>query len=120
MEKLKELWKKLNPKVALVGGVVVISTSLGTCHLMDSEDKAEAPAAEEAPAEAEATSPEIDRPDYQKRRQEKRISRRKGKAGEDPVYDARTALKEARMKYGRNSKEFKEAKQALQDAKANK
>jgi hypothetical protein len=75
---------------------------------------------EEAPAEAEATSPEIDRPDYQKRRQEKRISRRKGKAGKDPVYDARTVLKEARMKYGRNSKEFKEAKQALQDAKANK
>ena len=62
---------------------------------------------------------EIVRPDYQKRRQERRINRRKGKAGKDPVYDARTAKKEARMKYGRNSKEFKEANQALQDAKAN-
>ena len=35
MEKLKELWKKLNPRVALIGGVVVISTSFGTCHLLD-------------------------------------------------------------------------------------
>tara|TARA_Y100000592_G_scaffold68479_1_gene106431 strand:+ start:700 stop:1290 length:591 start_codon:yes stop_codon:yes gene_type:complete len=62
---------------------------------------------------------EIVRPDYQKRRQERRIARRKGKAGKDPVYDARTAKKEARMKYGRDSKEFKEANKALQDAKAN-
>ena len=44
MEKLKELWKKLNPRVALIGGVVVISTSLGTCHLMG-EEGAEQPAA---------------------------------------------------------------------------
>ena len=51
MEKLKELWKKLNPKVALIGGVVVISTSFGTCHLMDSSDEE---AAEEAPVEAPA------------------------------------------------------------------
>ena len=50
MEKLKELWKKLNPKVALIGGVVVISTSMGTCHLMDDGDKTP-DAAEEAPAE---------------------------------------------------------------------
>ena len=58
MEKLKELWKKLNPKVALIGGVVVISTSFGTCHLMDSSDEG---ATEEAPAEApakEAPEPE--------------------------------------------------------------
>ena len=67
----------------------------------------------------ETKSTEVDRPDYQKRRQERRIARRKGKAGKDPVYDARTAKKEARMKYGRDSKEFKEANQALQDAKAN-
>mgnify|MGYP003110602745 CR=1 FL=1 len=54
MEKLKELWKKLDLKVALIGGVVVISTSLGTCHLMDSPT--EEPAAEEAP---EAPAPEV-------------------------------------------------------------
>ena len=50
MEKLKELWKKLNPRVALIGGVVVISTSLGTCHLMEEEG------AEQAAAEAEGTA----------------------------------------------------------------
>ena len=59
MEKLKELWKKLNPRVALIGGVVVISTSFGTCHLMDSEDKPEAPAAEEAPAEVPEKENEV-------------------------------------------------------------
>tara|TARA_R100000700_G_C3158005_1_gene134721 strand:+ start:320 stop:952 length:633 start_codon:yes stop_codon:yes gene_type:complete len=85
---------------------------------------AAAEAANEQTAAAEAdneqtASPEIDRPDYQKRRQQRRIDKRKGKAGKDPVYDARTAKKEARMKYGRDSKEFKEANKALQDAKAN-
>tara|TARA_R100000808_G_C2150203_1_gene158851 strand:- start:3256 stop:3456 length:201 start_codon:yes stop_codon:yes gene_type:complete len=63
MEKLKELWKKLNPRVAIIGGVVVISTTLGTCHLMDSEESApdsteeapvkEADKSDEAGAEAE-------------------------------------------------------------------
>ena len=38
MEKLKELWKKLNLKVAVIGGVVVVSTSLGTCHLTGTEE----------------------------------------------------------------------------------
>tara|TARA_R100000808_G_C2153431_1_gene163621 strand:- start:6217 stop:6453 length:237 start_codon:yes stop_codon:yes gene_type:complete len=67
MEKLKELWKKLNLKVALIGGVVVISTSLGTCHLMDSGEEAaeeEVPAeeapAEEAPAPKEEAAPSED------------------------------------------------------------
>jgi hypothetical protein len=54
MEKLKELLKKLNLKVAIIGGVIVISTSLGTCHLMDdgSEDaKTEEAAPTETPVE---------------------------------------------------------------------
>jgi hypothetical protein len=64
MEKLKELWKKLNPRVALIGGVVVVSTSLGTCHLMDDAEEIpnaveEAPA-EEAPAPKEETAPSED------------------------------------------------------------
>ena len=80
----------------------------------------EEPPVEEAKSAAgRKASPEVDRPDYQKRRQERRITRRKDKAGKDPVYDARTAKKEARMKYGRDSKEFREANQALQEAKAN-
>ena len=56
MEKLKELWKKLNPKVALIGGAVVISTRLGTCHLMDG-DEAEEEVEEPAPAEETAPEP---------------------------------------------------------------
>ena len=62
MEKLKELWKKLNLKVALIGGVVVISTSLGTCHLMDSGEEAaeEEVPAEEAPAPKEEAAPSED------------------------------------------------------------
>ena len=54
MEKLKELWKKLNLKVALIGGVVVVSTSLGTCHLADGGEEPEVveeAKAEEAPKE---------------------------------------------------------------------
>ena len=51
MEKLKEFWKKLNLKVALIGGVVVVSTTLGTCHLTGSEEEPEVKT-EEAPTEA--------------------------------------------------------------------
>ena len=61
MEKLKELWAKLNPKVAMIVGVIVISTSLGTCHLMDGEEEEEATEQEapaEPPAETEEPAPE--------------------------------------------------------------
>jgi len=51
MEKIKELWKKLNLKVAIISGVVVISTSLGTCHLMGDEKKEEPKTEETAPTE---------------------------------------------------------------------
>ena len=53
MEKLKELWEKLNLKVALVGGVVVVSTSLGTCHLVKND------APEESPIEETTTTEEV-------------------------------------------------------------
>ena len=46
MIKLKELKEKLNPKVAMVGGAIVLTTSLGTCQYMGSE-----PAADEVIAE---------------------------------------------------------------------
>lgn len=59
MEKLKELWKKLNLKVALIGGVVVISTSVGTCHVMDSGESAPS-STEEAPAEEADKSDEAE------------------------------------------------------------
>ena len=57
MEKLKELWAKLNPKVAMIGGVIVISTSFGTCHLMDGEEEEEV-TEQEAPAEPPAKTEE--------------------------------------------------------------
>ena len=40
MEKLKEIWKKLNPKVAVVGGALIVTTSLGTCHLIEGVQEA--------------------------------------------------------------------------------
>jgi hypothetical protein len=60
MSKLKELKEKLNLKVALAGGAIIVSSSLGTCHFMGSEEPeaveeaAPAPEPEEKPAPAEA------------------------------------------------------------------
>lgn len=56
-EKLQALKKKLNPKVAVISGAVVISTSLGTCHLIS--DEAEAPAADQEAPEDQQTVPAI-------------------------------------------------------------
>ena len=53
-EKLQALKEKLNPKVAVIGGALVITTSLGTCHLKGNEIEAEQ---EEAPAAAPAETP---------------------------------------------------------------
>tara|TARA_R110002012_G_scaffold229654_1_gene402305 strand:- start:580 stop:771 length:192 start_codon:yes stop_codon:yes gene_type:complete len=57
MEKLKELWAKLDLKTAMVGGAIVVTTSLGTCHFAGSSEEAaeptpEAPAEEPKPEEA--------------------------------------------------------------------
>lgn len=51
MEKLKEFWKKLNPKVAMIGGALVVTTTLGTCQFMGSDEVASEEAAEPAPPE---------------------------------------------------------------------
>jgi len=67
MEKLKEFWKRLNPKVAMIGGALVVTTSLGTCQLMDSGDEevkeqapTDAPVEEAAEPAAPAEAPEED------------------------------------------------------------
>tara|TARA_R100001129_G_scaffold77455_2_gene52848 strand:+ start:408 stop:1049 length:642 start_codon:yes stop_codon:yes gene_type:complete len=66
----------------------------------------------------ETKSVEVDRPDYQKRRQQARLDRRRARgAGTSDIFDIRTDKKEARMKYGRGSEEFKKYKQELKDAK---
>ena len=61
MEKLKELWAKLDLKTAMVGGAIVVTTSLGTCHFTgSSEESVESTpaAAPEAPAPVEDPKPE--------------------------------------------------------------
>ena len=57
MKKLKEIKEKLNPKVAIIGGVLVITTSLGTCQLME-EAAVEEAAIEEPTAEPEEPAEE--------------------------------------------------------------
>jgi len=53
MEKLKELWAKLDLKTAMVGGAIVVTTSLGTCHFTGSSEESAEPAPEPAPAAQE-------------------------------------------------------------------
>ena len=68
MEKLKELWKKLDLKTAAIGGAIVVTTSLGTCQLMGPDEgvseeaptEAEEAAVEEAPAEEGSTEEEAE------------------------------------------------------------
>lgn len=47
MSKVKEVWNKLNPRAAVIGGALVITTSIGTCQLTKPE--AEEPTVEETP-----------------------------------------------------------------------
>ena len=37
MEALKNIWKKLNPKAVVIGGALVVTTSIGTCQLTRTE-----------------------------------------------------------------------------------
>tara|TARA_R100001594_G_scaffold82374_3_gene116887 strand:+ start:305 stop:541 length:237 start_codon:yes stop_codon:yes gene_type:complete len=63
MEKLKELWAKLDLKVAMIGGAIVVTTSLGTCHFTGSSEEVAEPAPPpEAPVEAPAEEP-VDKPE---------------------------------------------------------
>jgi len=57
---IKKQWDKLNPKVAMIGGAIVITTSLGTCQLTRNEQEVPVveetvvePVAEESEEEAE-------------------------------------------------------------------
>tara|TARA_R110000751_G_scaffold106670_4_gene202796 strand:- start:971 stop:1177 length:207 start_codon:yes stop_codon:yes gene_type:complete len=59
MEKLKAFWKKINPKVAMVGGALVVTTTLGTCQLMGSDEVA----SEEAAEPVEQAPPEEVKPE---------------------------------------------------------
>jgi|TARA_R110002167_G_scaffold235188_4_gene440506 hypothetical protein len=37
METLKSIWKKINPRAVVIGGVLVVTTSFGTCQLTRTE-----------------------------------------------------------------------------------
>jgi len=37
MEALKNIWNKLNPKAVVIGGALVVTTSIGTCQLTRTE-----------------------------------------------------------------------------------
>jgi len=59
MSKLKELWARLDVKYATIGGAIVVTTTLGTCHLSGPSEEStepvlEEPAEEAKPEEAEA------------------------------------------------------------------
>ena len=59
MSKIEQLKQKLNPKIAMIGGAIVLTTSLGTCQWVY-EENAEPAAQEpvEAPVElVEAPTP---------------------------------------------------------------
>jgi hypothetical protein len=58
MEKLKELWAKLDLKTAMVGGAIVVTTSLGTCHFAGSSEEAAEPTPEAPATPAEEPKPE--------------------------------------------------------------
>jgi len=53
---IKKQWDKLNPKVAMIGGAIVVTTSLGTCQLTRNEP--EAPVVEETVVEPVAEEAE--------------------------------------------------------------
>lgn len=59
MSKLKELWERLEVRYISIGGAIVITTTLGTCHLTGPSEELPEPALEEPaeevkPEEAEA------------------------------------------------------------------
>tara|TARA_R110000822_G_scaffold41703_4_gene113472 strand:+ start:1524 stop:1733 length:210 start_codon:yes stop_codon:yes gene_type:complete len=58
MSKIKEAYRKLNPKAAVLGGALIITTSIGTCQL--TKPSVEEPAVEETPLviEESAVEPE--------------------------------------------------------------
>ena len=87
-------------------------------HTRTKEEEAKSGGDDNKSMKKETRSAEVDRPDYQKRRQQARLDRRRARgAGTSDIFDIRTDKKEARMKYGRGSEEFKKYKQELKDAK---
>ena len=58
MSKIKEAYRKLNPKVALVGTALVLTTSIGTCQL--TKPALEEPTVEETPLVVPVEEPAVE------------------------------------------------------------
>tara|TARA_R110001606_G_scaffold396811_1_gene571660 strand:+ start:2236 stop:2457 length:222 start_codon:yes stop_codon:yes gene_type:complete len=58
MSKIKEAYRKLNPKAAMVGGALVLTTSIGTCQL--TKTAMEEPTVEETPLVVPVEEPEVE------------------------------------------------------------
>ena len=58
MSKVKEAWSKLNPKAAVLGGALIITTSIGTCQL--TREAVEEPTVEETPLVVPIEEPEVE------------------------------------------------------------
>ena len=56
MEALKNFWNKLNPRAVVIGGALVVTTSIGTCQLTRTEPVVEEEVVEE---EVTITSPQM-------------------------------------------------------------
>tara|TARA_R110000824_G_scaffold222044_2_gene409192 strand:- start:701 stop:919 length:219 start_codon:yes stop_codon:yes gene_type:complete len=59
METLKSIWKKINPRAVVIGGVLVVTTSFGTCQLTRTE-AVEPVAVEEVVVESIEDAPSAD------------------------------------------------------------
>tara|TARA_R110002110_G_scaffold20461_12_gene83029 strand:+ start:6600 stop:6818 length:219 start_codon:yes stop_codon:yes gene_type:complete len=59
METLKSIWKKINPRAVVIGGVLVVTTSFGTCQLTRTE-AVEPVVAEEVVVESIEDAPSAD------------------------------------------------------------
>tara|TARA_R110000782_G_scaffold165911_1_gene257910 strand:- start:18 stop:218 length:201 start_codon:yes stop_codon:yes gene_type:complete len=59
---IKKLWSKLDPKTAMIGGAIVVTTSLGTCQMTRKQQPSPAPI-EVVVEEVEAEEPEAEEPE---------------------------------------------------------
>ncbi len=60
MEALKSIWKKINPRAAVIGGVLVVTTSFGTCQLTRTEPVVEEEVAVEETEESIGENPVVE------------------------------------------------------------
>ena len=60
MSKLKELWARLDVKYATIGGAIVVTTTLGTCHFTGPSEELAEPVLEEPAGEVKPEEAEVE------------------------------------------------------------